>query len=331
MTRIIAHYNLLERLGDGGLGDVYRARDTKVGRTVALKLTPPGYPDGLRRHRLIEDARKAAALSHPNLATLFDVGEHDGRFYFAYEFVQGTTLRQLIGGGPMNARHALDLALQISDAVAYAHEHGVMHKDLRPENILETGKGSAKILEFGMSLWSKSGQTRSLAAAVPDSVGPESAMIVAYLSPEQVLSSRVDARTDVFSLGVIVYEMLTGRHPFAGPDAATILINIAQKAPPAPSSINPELPKMVDFVLSRALTKALERRTESVAKFVSDLRRCRRLIETNDSDAASTLPATSDRHADVLPIEEERGGSGLWWLLILLGAAIGAAVYYWLR
>ena len=331
MIGAIAHYNLLEQIGDGGLGEVYRARDTKVGRTVALKLAPPGYPDGLRRQRLIDDARAAAVLSHPNLATLFDVGEHQDRFYFAYEFVQGATLRQLMAGGPMNARHALDLSLQLADAVADAHAHGVLHKDLRPENILETAKGSAKILEFGMSLWSKAGQTRSLAAAVPDSVGPESAMIVAYMSPEQVLGSRVDARTDVFSLAVIVYEMLTGQHPFAGRDAATVLVNIAQKSPPPPSSINPELPKMVDFVLSRALAKAIERRTESAAKFVSDLRRCRRLVETPEADGSSAT-ASTDRPGDVLPIEEERGGSGLWWLLIGLGLGTGAAVYFfWLR
>lgn len=330
MIGAIAHYNLLEQIGGGGLGEVYRARDTKVGRTVALKLAPPGYPDGQRRQRLLEDARAAAALSHPNLATLFDVGEHDGRFYFAYEFVQGTTLRQHLGGGAMNTRHALDLALQIADAVSDAHGRGVLHKDLRPENILETGKGSAKILEFGMSLWSKTGQTRALAAAVPDSVGPEAAMVVAYMSPEQVVGGRVDARTDVFSLGVIVYEMLTGQHPFSGPDAAAILVNIAQKTPAAPSSINPELPKMVDFVLSRALTKALDKRTESAAKFVSDLRRCRRLVDPGNSDAPPGKAQAAEQRTDLLPIEEERGGSGLWWILAALGAGTAAAVYYWL-
>lgn len=331
MIGTIAHYNLLEQIGGGGLGEVYRARDTKVGRTVALKLAPPGYPEGQRRQRLLEDAKAAAALSHPNLATLFDVGEHGGRFYFAYEYVQGASLRQQMSAGPMNVRHALDLALQIADAVGDAHARGVLHKDLRPENIIETGKGSAKILEFGMSLWSQAGQTRALAAAVPDSVGPESAMIVAYMSPEQVLGGRVDARTDVFSMAVIVYEMLTGRHPFAAPDAATILVNIAQKSPPAPSSMNPELPKMVDFVLSRALTKTIDRRTESAAKFISDLRRCRRLVDQGSSEAQPAKTMGADVRTDLFPIEEERGGSGLWWLLAALGSGTAAAVYYWLR
>ena len=330
MLGAVAHYNLLERIGDGGLGEVYRARDTKVGRTVALKLAPPGYPDGQRRQRLLEDAAAAATLSHPNIASLWDVGEHEGRLYFAYEFVQGTTLRQLVSSGPMNTRHALDLAVQLADALAEAHSRGVLHKDLRPEIILETGKGSAKILDFGMALWSKGGQTRALAAAVPDSVDPDATMIVAYMSPEQVLGSGVDARTDVFSLALIVYEMLTGHYPFAADDAATILINIARKTPPLPSSIVPELPKMVDVTLGRALTKTLDRRSETASRLLADLRRCRGVLERAESDA--DVPARPpDRRSDLLPIEEERGGSGLWWLLGALGAGMGAAVYFWLR
>ena len=332
MIGAVAHYNLLERIGDSGLGEVYRARDTKAGRTVALKLAPPGYPDGQRRQRLLEDARAAATLSHPNIATLWDVGEHDGRLYFAYEFVRGTTLRQLMASGPMNARHALDLAVQLADALAEAHSRGVVHKDLRPEVILETGKGSAKILNFGMSLWSKGGQTRALAAAVPDSVGADAAMILAYMSPEQVLGSGVDARTDVFSLGVIVYEMLTGRQPFAAHDAGTILINIARDTPPPPTSVVPDLPRMIDVALSRALTKTLDKRSQGASRLLADLRRCRSLLdggEAREPQPGST-PAPGKR-TDLLPIEEDNGGSGLWWLVCALGAGMAAAVYFWSR
>lgn len=331
MIGAIAHYNLLERIGEGGLGEVYRARDTKVGRTVALKLTPPGFAVGQRQHRLIDDARAAAALSHPNIATLFDVGEHDGRLYLGYEFVQGVTLRQQMSGAPMNTRHALDLAIQVADAISEAHSHGVLHKDLRPETILETGKGSAKVLDFGMAVWTRGGQTRALAAAAPGSVSADAAMIVAYMSPEQALGGSIDARTDVFSLAVIVYEMVTGRHPFAGGDAAAILLNISQKVPPAPSSINPELPKMIDVVLSRALAKALDRRTESAARLTTDLRRARGMLEPREADPRSTASRTAERRTDILPIEEERGGAGLWWLLGALGAGIAAAIFNWLR
>jgi serine/threonine protein kinase len=328
----IAHYNLLEHIGEGGLGEVYRARDTKVGRTVALKLTPPGLAVGQRYHRLLDDARAAARLSHPNIATLFDIGEHDGRLYLGYEFVQGKTLRQQMNAAPMNPRHALDLAIQVADAMSEAHSHGVLHKDLRPETILETGKGSAKILDFGLAVWTRGGQTRALAAAAPGSVGPDAALVVAYMSPEQAAGAAVDARTDVFSLAVIVYEMVTGRHPFAGPDAASVLNNITQKAVPPPSSLNPELPKMLDVVLSRALAKPVDRRTESAARLTADLRRARGVLEPRETEPhAPARRGSSERRNDVFPIEEERGGASLWWLLASLGAGIAAALYYWLR
>lgn len=329
MTPVVAHYNLLERVGEGGLGEVYRARDTKVGRTVALKLQPAGTRDSRYRRRLLDDARAAASLSHPNIATLFDVGDHDGGIYLAYEFVQGTTLRQQMTGSPMNTQHALDLAVQVADALAEAHTRGVVHKDLRPDTIIETPKGSAKVLDFGMAIWTRGGQTRALAAASPHSVPADAVSVVAYVSPEQALGGDVDARTDLFSLGVIVYEMLTGRNPFAGSDAATTLINISQTVPPPPSSVNPTLPKLVDVVLARALAKDLTKRTESAGKLSADFQRCLGLAERRASD--SPLTRSFQSGADLLPLDEERTVGGLWWLLAALGASLAAALAYWLR
>ena len=334
MLGVVAHYNLLERVGEGVVGDVYRARDTKVGRTVALKLQREVAPvESVRHQRLVDDAKRAATMSHPNIATLFDVGYHEGRLYLAYEFVQGATLRQQMEGKPMNARHALDLAVQVADALDHAHSHSVVHKDLRPDTIVETAKGSAKVLDFGMSAWTRGGQTRALAAAAPDSIGPESVLVLSYASPEQALGGRVDPRTDLFSLGVIVYEMLTGTSPFAGPDAATTLINITQKVPQAPSTIVNELPKMVDLVLSRVLSKDLARRTESAAKFSSELQRCLSIIEPRSSEQPSRTepPPLAGKRSDLLPIDEDRGGLGVWWMVAALGAALAATVYYWLR
>ena len=332
MIGTIAHYNLLDRLGNGGLGEVYRARDTKVGRTVALKLTPPDLAASQRYVRLQEDAGAASKLSHPNIATLFDAGEHEGRLYLAYEFVQGETIRQQMNGAPMNPRHALDLAIQVADALADAHAVGVVHKDIRPDTILETGKGSAKVLDFGMSRWTRGGQTRALAAAAPDSVGVDALAIVSYMSPEQALGGAVDARTDVFSLASVVYEMVTGVHPFAGPDAASTLINITQKIPPPPTTVNPELPKMFDVVLGRALSKPLDRRTESATRLAAELRRCRGLLDPHGDAPPSARPrASADVQADLLPIEEEGGGSGVWWLLVALLAGLAGAIYYWMR
>ena len=332
MTETVAHYNLLERVGEGVLGDVYRARDTRVGRTVALKVQREAAPSTPRQERLVEDARAAAMMSHPNIATLFDVGHDRGRLYLAYEYVQGRTLRQLMEGRPMNPRHALELAAQVADALAHAHGRSVVHKDLRPDTIVETAKGSAKVLDFGMSAWTRGGRTRALAAASPASIGPDAVQVLSYASPEQANGGRVDARTDVFSLAAIVYEMLTGANPFAGADAAETLRNLEQGMPAAPSSLVPQLPRMVDLVLARALANDLSRRTESAARFANELRRCVDNLEPRQ-DAPRTLeqPLTSAKRQELLPIEDERGGWGIWWVIAALGAAFGGAVYYWLR
>src|SRR5436190_20647991 len=207
---VIAHYNVLERIGEGGIGELFRARDTKVGRTVALKVVAPsiaGNPD--RLHRLLEDAHAAAALSHPNIGTLWDVGEADGQTYLAYEFAAGRSLREESGGVAMNPRRALDLAVQIADGVADAHARGIIHGDLRPETVMVTAKGSAKILDFGMAPWTRGGAARAAAARNPDTLTPDAVSIVAYLSPEQAIGGAIDARTDVFTLGTIAYELVT--------------------------------------------------------------------------------------------------------------------------
>ncbi|MCA1559898.1 MAG: serine/threonine protein kinase [Acidobacteria bacterium] len=260
MDRSIADYVVLDRIGEGGLGEVWRARDTKVGRTVALKVLPVSLlEDAARRNRLLEDARAAATLSHPNIATLFDVGDD----YLVYEFASGTTLRKQMTGQPMNTRHALELAVQLTDATAEAHAHGVLHTDLRPETIIVTGKGNAKILDFGMAAWTKGGAKRaSVTSAATASSADE---IVPYLSPEQAIGRPVDARTDVFSLGVIIYEMLTGRNPFAAPNAAETIRNIVRSAPLPASRVNAQLPPDLDSVLLRALAKDVDARHQSAA------------------------------------------------------------------
>jgi serine/threonine protein kinase len=334
MLGAIAHYNLLERVGEGVLGDVYRARDTKVGRTVALKVEREPGPATPRQERLVEDARSAAMMSHPNIATLFDVGHHEGRLYLAYEYVQGTTLRQQMQGRPMNPRHALELAAQVADALDHAHSHSVVHKDLRPDTIVETAKGSAKVLDFGMSAWTRGGRTRALAAASPGSLGAEAVTVLSYASPEQAFGGRVDGRTDVFSLGTIVYEMLTGVNPFAGSDAASTLDNLSQRVPPAPGTLVPDLPKMVDMVLSRALTRDLTRRTESAGRLASELRRCVDNLEPRSPHASAEVAPpllSTTKRSDLLPLEEDQGGWGVWGIVAVLGAALAAALYYWLK
>jgi len=225
-------------MGEGALGEVYRARDTKFGRTVALKLVPGTLlADETARRDFEWDARAAATLSHPNIATLFDVGEYDRGWYLAYEFAAGVTLREETRGGAVSARRAVELAVQIADALADAHAHGVLHGDLRPETIFVTKKGSAKILEFGMGHWTHGGQTRIRAATRPESIAENAATTVSYMSPEQAGGGVVDARTDVFSLSVILYEMLSGRNPLAAPTAAETLARVVS------STALPHLPE----------------------------------------------------------------------------------------
>ena len=219
-------------MGEGALGEVYRARDTKFGRTVAIKLVPDSlFTDATSLGYFEQDARAAATLSHPNIATLFDVGQYDGGWYLAYEFAAGVTLREETAGGAVSPRRAVELAVQIADALADAHARGVLHGDLRPDSIFVTKKGSAKILEFGMGHWTHGGQTRIRAATRPESIAENTSTTVSYMSPEQAGGGTVDARTDVFSLGVILYEMLSGRNPLAAPTAAETLSRVVSRYP----------------------------------------------------------------------------------------------------
>jgi serine/threonine-protein kinase len=317
----VAHYNLLDRIGEGGLGEVYRARDTKYGRTVALKLSAAGaLVDEARREQFLEDARAAATLSHPNIATLFDVGQHEGGYYLAYEYVPGIPLKQQIGGRAMNVRHALELAVQIADALADAHSQGIIHTDLRPDNIVITGKGSSKILDFGMAAWTRGGSARARAAERPDPLDAEVAAVAPYVSPEQALGGGVDARSDVFSLGVIVYEMLTGRPPFAAGTAPDTLMRISTGRAAAPSSINPELPKELDTVLMRALAKGLDERQQTAVAFAAELRSIAAVLDVRTGDAAAPV--------DLLPLDEDEGTRGMWVVLGALALIVGALVWF---
>jgi serine/threonine-protein kinase len=321
MPESVAHYNLLERIGEGGLGEVYRARDTKVGRTVALKLPSPTLlSDVARRSRFMDDARAAMSLSHPNIATLFDAGEDRGRFYLAYEFAQGSTLRQQIGGRAMHVRQALEIAVQVADALAEAHSRGIMHTDVRPETVIVTAKGSSKVLDFGMAAWTRGGAARSRAAIDPESLTPEMLRVAAYLSPEQALGGAVDARTDVFSLALTVYEMLTGRNPFAASTASATLTNIVRKMPPPIRTLHPEVPAELDAILLRALAKDLDARQESAASFSAALRSISAVLDVRSGE---TSPG------ELLPLDDDDAGSSKW-LVVAIVVLVAILVGWWM-
>ena len=280
----IAHYNILERLGTGALGDVYRARDLKVGRTVALMTPPPDLVSGAgRREKFLEQARAAQALNHPNIATLFDVVEQDGQCYLAYEFAAGPSLRDEMAGRPVNMRRAIELAAQISDALSEGHSRGLVRGDLRPDNIVITPKGSPKILNFGLAAWTTSGQARA-AAASAEGLGTDPHGVAGYLSPEQALGGTIDERSDVFSFGVLLHEMLTGRNPFAGATPAATVMNVIRLNPPAPSTLTRSVPPELDALVARALAKPVESRPSGALALSSDLRRIAATLDARERE-----------------------------------------------
>jgi serine/threonine-protein kinase len=319
----IGHYNLLEQIGKGGLGATYRARDTRVGRTVALKVISADVASNPEsRARLLEEARIAAELSHPNISTLFDTGEADGHVYLAYEYAPGRPLREEMSGGAMHPRRALELAVQLADGVADAHAHGVIHGDLRPDTIIITPKGSAKILDFGFAQWTRGGMLRSRAARDPDGLPQDAVKVLAYLSPEQALGGAIDSRTDVFSLGVLIHEMLTGRNPFAGATPADTVVNVIQGRVPSVTEINVGAPPEAETIVARALVRDLAQRQQSAATFAAELR--------SVPGAYEPRPVEAVEPSQLLPLDERPDKSPAAGLLMAgIAAAVIAAIIVW--
>jgi len=319
----IAHYNVLERLAENANGELFRARDTKVGRTVALKFfSAELFPDATSRQAFFEDARAAMAISHPNIATLFDVGEYEGDCYLAYEFASGMTLRQECEGRSVNPRRVVELTVQMADALAEAQGLGILHGDLRPDTIIVTHKGSAKVLEFGMARWTSGGRIRATAATAPQSLGPEAVPVVSYMSPEQIVGGPVDGRTDVFSLGVIAYEMLSGRNPFAAANAADTAVNV-MAAKIAPSQAVSTSLADLDALIMRALSKDLNQRPQSAASFSAELRGIGAILDVRAGEASPS---------ELLPLDDEGGGgAGRWWVVLAVILVIAALAWWFLK
>ena len=305
----ILHYLLLSPLGSWGLGDTYRARDTQYGRTVALRLAADhAFADDEERQAFLADARAAAALSHPNIATLFDVGTYEGGCYLAYEFAAGLTLRHEMSGGAVNPRRALELAMQLADALADLHAHDLAHGDIRPETVMVTHKGSAKVLEAGMMRWTRGGRMRIGAAADFDPLG-EAPGLSAYMAPEQRMGQPIDARIDVFSLGVLLYEMLAGSHPFAGA-AAPLRLREPAASPALAAAV------------ARALEFDPDVRYQSMAAFSADLRHAFAALESREGRVEPK---------ELLPVEDDEGTGGKWWLAAAGAAAVAALAWWMLR
>jgi serine/threonine protein kinase len=279
----LGRYAIQSELGRGAMGVVYKATDTALERTVAVKTVNMALErDGAEKYeaRFYQEARAAGSLNHPNIVTVYDVGKEGNVAYMAMEFIEGAELRALLAEGrALPVSQAVSIAAQVAEGLAYAHEHGVVHRDIKPANIMVLADGPVKITDFGIARMRASTDELTQTGMMLGS--PK------YMSPEQVIGKRADHRSDIFSLGVILYEMLTGAAPFSGDNVTALMYQIVNFAPPAPSAVNPAVPELLNFIVAKTLAKPLEERYQSAQELANDLRNCERQIST---PAAITQP-----------------------------------------